>query len=416
MHVRGNGRDSGFTLAEVVVAMTTFAVLVAFTLGLVLRINQTARQNDLRVAAASLADRQVEAVRGMDLSAIPDGLQTSSATVGATTYTVRQTAQLVPSNSTASLCGSNSSSLAYKLVTVTVSWPNMGSVPAVRADTLKVVGTGALSAAMGTVAVNVATASAAPLSDVTVTLSPGGASVVTGDDGCAVFSQVAPGTYTARADTPGFVGASNSQIELVSAIGVTAGQVAHTDLLYDTATRFTVQPMGPPDYVMPSGIPLMLRSTYVTDTQLPGCGTGNGCATGFPGQVQSVFPTLYTLWGGSCHDAKTGASAVNADLSSRTARDTTVTVPMAQARITVLHDGIPTTGRQLTASHAAESSATTPPPLCTSGATYSLPVSQAEGVGVLLPHGTWTITSPGASPVTVTLGPTPATVFLTATS
>ncbi|MFZ0158441.1 MAG: prepilin-type N-terminal cleavage/methylation domain-containing protein [Kineosporiaceae bacterium] len=412
MHARGSSRDSGFTLVEVVIAMATFAVLVAFTLALVLRVNQTARQNDLRVAAASLANRQVEAVRGLDLSAIPDGLQTSTATVGSTTYTVRQTARLVAANATASLCGSASSTLAYKLVTVTVSWPNMGSVPAVRADTLKVVGTGALSQAMGTLAVNVASANGAPRADVTVTLSPGGASVVTGDDGCAVFSQVAPGGYTATANTPGYVGASNSQIESVSAIGITAGQVAHADLLYDAATDVVVQPPQITGYSAPSGVPLMIRSTYVTDAQLPGCGTGIACITGFPGQVRSLFPTMYTLWAGNCHDAKTAASAASADLTSATARGSTVTVPMGQVRITVMHDGTPRAGRTLTASHAAEPAATTPPPLCSTGASYALPVSQASGVGVLLPYGTWTLTSQSSPPMTVSVGSTPLDIVL----
>ncbi len=413
MHARRSSRDSGFTLVEVVVAMATFAVLVAFTLALVLRVNQTARQNDLRVAAASLANRQVEAVRGQELSAIPDGLQTSTTTVGGTTYTVRQTAQLVSTNATASLCGSTSSTLAYKLVTVTVSWPNMGAVPAVRADTLKVVGTGALSQAMGTLAVNVATSSGAPLGDVTVTLTPGGASVVTGDDGCAVFSQVAPGAYTATANTPGYVGAGNSQVEAVSAIGITAGQVAHADLLYDVATDFLVQPPQVTGYTMPSGIPLMIRSSYVTDTQLPGCGAGNGCYTGLPGQVRSLFPTLYTVWAGTCHDAKTAESAASVDLSSAAARGTTVTVPMGQVRITVMHDGEPRAGRSLTATHAAEPAATTPPPLCSSGANHSLPVSQDAGVGVLLPYGTWTLSSSNSPSVTVSVGSTPLDIVLT---
>lgn len=410
-------REQGFTLVEMIVAMAIFAIMVVITLGVVLRITQTARGNDLRVAAASLAGRQIEAVRGTAVVDIPDGQQTSTATVGSTTFTIRQSASLVAAGASASLCSSTSSDLAYKLVSVTVTWPNMGTVPPVRADTLKALGTGALDATKGTLAVQVSRAGATPADGVAVVLSPGGATLTTGVDGCAVFSQLAVGTYSVNLDTAGYVGASNTQLTVVNGVGVSAGQVAHADLLYDQATSIGVQAGVAAGVDVPAGIPLMMRSAYLSDWLLATCGPASACSTGMPGQIQNLFPTQHSLWAGSCHDAKTAASVLVVDLGSAAVRGSTVTVPMATADVEVLVNGTPTSGRPLYAIHAADPGGTAIPS-CPSGAQLTLPVSQAGGVPVALPYGTWTIATntAGTGGATVTVGSSPVDVTIVASS
>ena len=88
--------DSGFTLAEVLVAMSVFSILVTVTLGMVLRTTGLLASNDRRVVAANLADRQIESARSQRAVDIPNGLTTRTETVGGVTYTVRQTATYVP--------------------------------------------------------------------------------------------------------------------------------------------------------------------------------------------------------------------------------------------------------------------------------------------------------------------------------
>ncbi len=405
-------RDEGFSLVEVLAAMVVFAIVVAFTLAMLLRITQGTRQNDLRVAAASLANRQIEAIRGTAINDIPDGLQLSSATVGTTVFTIRQNAALVASGSAASLCGSTSDELAYKLVTVRVSWPSMGAVPPIRADTLKAVGTNVLDSTKGTLAVKVSRADASAADGIPVVLSPGGATVTTGADGCAVFSQLAVGTYTVQLNEAGFLGASDTQLETVGSVGVSAGAVAHADLLYDTATQITVAPGGLAGATMPTDVALMMRSSYVTDAVLPGCGPTSACVTGFPGEVRNLFPTQRTFWAGTCHDAKTAASTIVVDLPT----PSTVQVPMATATVDVRVGGVSTAGRPLYAVHAPDSTST-PVPACPGGETHTLPSSQVGGVSVLLPHGTWTIaTSPdGSGGTMVTLDGSPASVVVAET-
>src|SRR6185437_209722 len=65
--------DRGFTLVEVVVAMSLFAVAASVTLGLLLRTTAVAGDNIRRTAAANLAMKQIENVRSTKATSIPDG-------------------------------------------------------------------------------------------------------------------------------------------------------------------------------------------------------------------------------------------------------------------------------------------------------------------------------------------------------
>lgn len=390
-------------------AMTVFAVMVIAVLGVIVKITQVAGSNTRRVVAASLANRQIESVRGQRAVDIADGGLTRTDGVGGTTYTIQQTANYLPPDATTSVCASSGSELAYKLVTVIVTWPNMGEVQPVRADTLVAVGVGddGLDASKGSVALDVVDADGAPVPGITVTLSPGTNSVTTGSDGCAVFTGLEENTYTATANTPGYVGVTNSQLTTVSSIGVTASTVARATLVYDTDRTINLDVGGPAGYALPSGVPLVLRDTYVSASVYPTCtGTGQGCLTDYPGQARYLFPAVYDVWAGSCSDATT---ATTFDATPASADGTTVTVGMGSALVDVRVSGVSTAGYTVYAVHATESTGTMP--YCSAGESYTLPTSQVGGVGVLLPYGTWTFSLTSFSPsspapadaVTVTL-------------
>ena len=388
--------------------MTVFAIMVSAVLGLILRTAQVARSNNARVVAASLANRQIESVRGQRAIDIPDGGVTRTDSVGNITYTIKQTANYLPPDTTTSVCASSGSQLAYKLVTVKVTWPNMGQVKDVRADTLVALGIGndALDDSTGSIALAVMGATGAAVSGITVTLSSGD-SVTTGEDGCAVFTGLAPDTYTATADASGYVGVANAQVTSVSSIGVTAASIARASLVYDTTRTLTLAAGGPAGYTMPTGIPLMFRDTYLSPASYPACGaTPAGCLSAFPGQAQYLFPAVYDVWAGSCADARVPTTF---DVTPASADASTVTVGMGSALVDVQVGGASTAGRSVYAVHDKETAG--PAPYCASGATYTLPASQVGGVGVLLPYGTWTFsltsfepgTAPPAGSLTVSL-------------
>ena len=104
-----------------------------------------------------------------------------------------------------------------------------------------------------------------------MTLTPGGASTVTGMDGCAVFTGLAPGTYTAAVDAGGHVGTTNAQATTLASIGVSAGTIARGTLLYDTSRSAQLVLSGPTGYAAPAGLRTVLRSSYVSETAYPVC-------------------------------------------------------------------------------------------------------------------------------------------------
>ena len=266
--------DRGFTLVEVVVAMSMFAVAASVTLGLLVRATGVAGDNIRRTAAANLAMSQIEAVRTTSATSIPDGQTTTTKTVGNTTYTIKQLANYVASNSSTSVCTGSGSTLAYKLVTVTVTWPNMGSIKAVRADTLKAVGVGTdgLDSSLGTLAILVAGTSGAAQTGVTVTLSSG-ASKTTGDDGCVVFTGLSPATYSVSASMTGYTGTANTQSASIGSLGVTAGNVTRGTLMYDTTRSVTVALDSPTGAIVPTTMPLRVGDSYLSEYTLSTCGT-----------------------------------------------------------------------------------------------------------------------------------------------
>jgi prepilin-type N-terminal cleavage/methylation domain-containing protein len=416
-----DAREAGFSLVEVIVGMAVFTVLATSALALVVRTTDLAASNNRRVVAANLASRQIESVRGTRAVDIPDGLATRTETLGGVAYTVSQTSNYVATNSTASVCSSGGGTLAYKLVTVTVSWPGMGRVSPVRADTLRALGVGSdgLDDTQGTLALSVLDAHGGAESGVTVTLSPGGTGRTTGVDGCAVFTGLAPGSYTATANLTGYVDTSGQQATSVTGLGVTAGALARGSLVYDTGRTLDLSLAGLSGYVAPAaGLPVMFRTTYLSDRTYPACsavGSPQACVVASPWRGQSLFPTAYDVWTGTCTDAKPAKTTV--DLTNATTGGAAVLTTGA-ASVDVQVAGVSQADRTVYAVHAADAAGTTP--ACLSGEAYTLPATAVGGTKVLLPYGRWTFSltpTPGTGAVVATLSASgPATVVLVAAS
>ena len=399
--LRHRGDDAGFTLLEVVMAMLVFAVMVTGVLGVVTNTLDVTRSNTHRVAAANLATKQIESTRSLRTLDIPEGMTTRTETVANTVFTITQTANYVVAGSSNSVCQGSGNQLAYKLVNVTVTWPNMGRVAPVRSDTLKALGVGdsGLDPTKGSLAVAVKGATGGAVAGVAVTISPSNVTRLTGPDGCAVFVNLDAGvSYTAQAAQAGFVGAVNAPVTSLSQ-GVAAGTVTRAELTYDRTRSATVAWAAPVGHLPPAGLPLRYRSSYVSDGAFfATCPAGgSACTTGVPGLANNLFPAVYEMNAGTCVDARTGKGDV--DLVSG---DGALTVPLAGFRVTVRDvGGVPRPGRAVTATHAPESD----PKGCTSGATWSLAATGATGTTAsALPFGTWTFsTANGVAAVQATV-------------
>lgn len=247
--------DAGLSLLEVVIAMSIFAVGVTAILGILVNSDDLVGGNIRRTAATNLVNQTLEAARAQTAIAITNGRVVSTQTVGGTTYTITQDAKFLTSNASANVCQSSGSTLAYKLVRVSVAWPQMGNVQPVTGDVLRAIGvtsSDGLDSSTGTVAVLITGGTGLPVSGVTVGLSGTTTSQVTGSDGCAVFAGLTPQAYTVTANQSGYVGSANTATATTT-ISAAAGTVTRGPCSTTPSAPSTSPSTDPPGRWFPQG-------------------------------------------------------------------------------------------------------------------------------------------------------------------
>ena len=129
--------QDGFTIIELMVAITVFALLMAAAaLGMNGALNLT-RNNRQRAVAANLAATQVDKIQAMDFNAINVGFTQTTQQVDAITYTIKINTEWVgPSTLTSDCAGGANANPAYLRASVSIEWPNMGGAKAVQDQTL----------------------------------------------------------------------------------------------------------------------------------------------------------------------------------------------------------------------------------------------------------------------------------------
>jgi hypothetical protein len=247
------------------------------------------------------------------------------------------------------------------------------------------------------------------VSGIPVTFSNGTA-VTTGTDGCAVLPALTPGSYTANAASTGYVDTQNRQSSTTPSLSVSAGAITRATLTYDE--NRSVNLTTPGTGLLPSGLRVSWRGTYVTQTA-PWCtGTAVGCLNALPGRADYLFPDVYQVWAGTCLDATSvGSPALAVDLRPSSSDGSTAALTTASARLQM--SGTAALASTVYAVHAADPAASGG---CTSGETFSFPVT-AGAVNVLLPYGTWKFSStpvplPGAASATLAAGSTPTVTVI----
>lgn len=224
-------RQDGYSIVELLVAVTVFALVfaaVSIGIGRALELN---RGNRNRSAAAYLAARQLEEVRARSFSSVALGSTTCAYTTSScnlpSPYTVTQNVVWASPGSTSTSCdvpATSGAGLAYKRVTVTVTWPDMGGVAPVTSQTLLTPPAGSYDPNDGHILVQAFDRDALPLAGQTVSLTgPESASQTTTADGCAFFAYLDPGTYTASLSTTGYVDRQGGQ-PATQSVGVTASR------------------------------------------------------------------------------------------------------------------------------------------------------------------------------------------------
>jgi type II secretory pathway pseudopilin PulG len=405
-------RQDGYSIVELLVAVTVFALVfaaVSIGIGRALEIN---RGNRNRSAAAYLAARQLEEVRAKAFATVALGRTTCVYSAPTSTcnvpspYTVVQDVAWASPGSTSTSCDvptGSGAGLAYKRVTVTVTWPDMGGVAPVTSQTLLTPPSGTFDPTDGHILVQAFDRDALPLAGQTVSITgPETASQTTTTDGCAFFPYLDPGTYTATLNGTGYVDRQGNQ-PATQSVGVTASQISRLQFDYDRAATLSVGLVAPSGAVIPTGT-YGIAMTVANSNLTVGTKSFQQSATG-SGTTRTITPLFpyasgYQVWAGDCADADpaahTGGSR-GAVLASNPGATTSGSANLDAVDVVVRWTtalGLPVANAAITASHAAGTG-------CTAGETLTT-TSRTNASGQLrlaLPYGRWTIQATGTGPV-----------------
>jgi type II secretory pathway pseudopilin PulG len=419
-------RQDGYSIVELLVAVTVFALVfaaVSIGIGRALEVN---RGNRNRSAAAYLAARQLEEARAKAFTTVALGRTTCVYSAPTSTcnvpspYTVVQDVAWASPGSTSTSCDvptGTGTSLAYKRVTVTVTWPDMGGVAPVKSQTLLTPPSGTFDPDDGHILVQAFDRDALPLAGQTVSLTgPETVSQTTTSDGCAFFGYLSPGTYTATMSSTGYVDRQGSQ-PATQNVAVTASQISRLQFDYDRAATLSVGLVVPTGAVIPTGT-YGIAMTVANSNLTVGTKSFQQAATG-SGTTRTITPLFpyasgYQVWAGDCADADpaahTGGSR-GAFLASNPAATTSGSAALDAVDVTVRRTSVTGTllsGATISAIHGAGTG-------CTAGETLTTTTTTnaAGQLRLALPYGSWTIRAVSGTrsgTATVTLDPVSSTV------
>ena len=398
--LRRPARQDGYSVVELMVAVTIFALVfaaVSLGMGRALELN---RGNRNRSAGAYLAARQLEEVRAVATGDFEDVLLGRTVTTSGV-YTITQDVTWTSPGSTSTSCNvptGSGAALAYKRITVTVTWPDMGGVAPVVSQTLLTPPGGIYDPNDGHVLVQVFDRNAVPLAGHTVALSgPESASQPTTAEGCVFFAYLDPGSYTVTLNSTGYVGRQGDQ-PATQNVAVAATQISTLQFDYDRAATLGVTlstPSGPPTAAIPSGIALTVANSNLTvgTKSFSEASTGSGT----PRTVRPLFPysSGYQVWAGDCADADPDGTpdlypgtTRGPVLASNPAVTTSGTATLGAVDVTVRQTtatGTLMSGATVSGIHAAGTG-------CTAGETLTSATLTAAGkLRLALPYGTWKI-------------------------
>jgi hypothetical protein len=392
LHARRRS-DEGATLIEMVVALMIFGVVSAALLSLLLSTVRMVGTTKARTVAAGIAASVVDETRSMGAMGAPQGRTTTNRTVGGREFTVVRDAQLVARGSE-SACA-DSGALSFLRVRVVVKWAGMGSVRPVESGTVLNRPSADGDAATGAVAVRLRDSLGQPVSDATVSLTPGaqagnGTVQRTTEDGCAFFAFVTPGIYTASVSKAGYLSRDGKESPTLTKT-VSAGAPLKVEFEYDAAASLSLTPAFAADsqYPPPADLPVTLFSpTVFTNATFAQQVTGT-----WPLQVPMIYPHAagYSLWAGACLAHNPAVQGVAGQVAAVVpGKRTDVVVNLAPFEVRRNRGSKPAPVMwTVTATHAKDAANG-----CTTPQSYQFKASSAsiDALSGSLPFGTWTFT------------------------
>jgi prepilin-type N-terminal cleavage/methylation domain-containing protein len=429
-------RDAGLSLVELMVAIVLFGLLATAVMTTLNYTINTTRNDRNRVAAATLAQRELEIVRNQFYNAqqgqgpttiavnqvtnpspLPGGTAGQPLVVDGTEYTLVREAEWTNSESGAAASSpcenGGTNELSYLKVHVEVTWAKMGSIPPVTSDTLLTPPKGTYASDTGHIGVKVVGRDGQPQGGVPVTITgPSSQTGSTSSDGCAVFAFLPAGNYTVTMTDAGYVNGKNEPAPSYSA-GVQVGAITRLAVDYDRASTLQVTIEPPIGYTAPD--PNQVGLTLGNSALVPS-GRASYAGSGSTRTIGSLFPFAagYQVWAGQCLDADPQFWGGQRDILAATSpgQTTGVSVQLLPVDVLVTRGGVPVPGQTVVAKHVV-AGAINGDAGCPTGVTHTLGVTDATGsLRSSLPMGWWQFEvsgAPGATTFQAKLEPsTPA--------
>ncbi|ROP72403.1 prepilin-type N-terminal cleavage/methylation domain-containing protein [Curtobacterium sp. PhB115] len=406
--------EDGFTIIEVMVAMTIFALIAAgiavgITSSLVLSTDTRARE-----VASTVAMEDIDDLR--DTPSIFDiKSATKSVTVGSRSFDLARKVSWTRSSGAATACGTGDGSLSYKAVTVTVSWKTSATTSGTQQVTMSSAIaplTNINSDTTGSILVGVTNANGVGLSGIVPTVSGGPAGVTfpaTDAEGCTYASGVPAGTYKVSIARTGYIDSTQQASPSSQSVTVSAGASGAAAFTFDKAASYTFKYGTSPasSAIFPTNLPLSVTNATSGTTVLPNSPTS---ASLFP------YPSGYQAVAG-LYAADTSSTASATCLSpepgawttaNKAGKKGTATPPGAAGVPIDVSMGAITLSKPsktlfLT---AVTTTPITGDPGCATGMTLAFPKPTTDSMTIALPWGTWKLytgSTAGATTTALTL-------------
>jgi len=304
-HPTSGAASDGFTIVEVVVAVTIIAI--AFASAVLLFDNGIVASGNIRnrVVAAQLAAQAMENIRGTaadptKFTTISAGQTVFTQTVNGITYTITQDAQFVAQGSTQSSCDSPGNNSGMILaVNEKVTWKGMAGTQPVQSSTDLAPPVGAYSQSSGSIAVKVFNASSQVAPNINIKIAgPVTQTQATTAEGCAFFPFLTPGTYAVSVIQGTGVG-DQEVVTPTQNASVSVGQTVSIQFNYDSGATISVTGWSTTPAATPAatGIPVSVANTGLQPYGQYSYATGLTSLT-------PLFPysSGYTVFAGNCTD------------------------------------------------------------------------------------------------------------------
>ena len=368
--------DDGFSIVEVAIALVIFLTVLVAVSSLLATADKVGLNSRLKAEAVGVAtsalDAQVETGSNTLLTEVGDAsLGTQHPTAGPGTFTLeREVAPYVPGSGSCVSPASNSEAMLK--VTIWATWADVSTgaqwwVSGASGSTGNLVSVSSLVALPvtafntndGNMLVQVTGANGETEQGIVVTASLNGASltpVSTTTSGCAIFSNVTPGTWSVSITRPGWIDSQNDWNSSTNAAVapsqsqvVTAGSTTTFSFSYDQAATVSAQ-YSLTQGVVPAGLSLPLsfyNASLSTDPTI---------TNGSPSSLYAWSPApSYYVVAGSCGsesnpDAASPAGSIDGQpVTLSEGGSTTVTIPLMPLGVEVTYQGAAVLGATVTA-------------------------------------------------------------------